>query len=251
MARRQRSARRHFCQNARFVVSGPYRGRQGRRFSRDRGLQRRAAGRLRTQPDDDPKRTPKQRFCRLSAAGHAQAKPHSRDEGARHPRPSRRWARDRRRISPTRRIDPGASRTRSGSRRRRLQLAAASDAVGNRRRGSPSRNRHRSAGRPAAGRQKSSGSSGRRFALVADRDGTLPCRDAARPHAAQPPARLFVRHRACDLSSRRNFRFRQNAAGTRYSRHSIPVSGFACRCPSLVSRIRRALPGRFWCGGRA
>ena len=162
VARRFGAGRHRIRAHARSGLRRLARSGESRGLSRDRRLQRQAAGRFRARPIHHPRRLSLLGGDRLSQAGAQARQSRRRDRRACHARAAARHARHRRRICQgQRRHRAGRSRPRGHPLRRRLQHAAAAHALGHR----PGRASHRhgdqAGGRPA-GRQEPAGSPRRR-----------------------------------------------------------------------------------------
>ena len=103
---------------------------RGARAARERGLQRRGAGRGRLVPGDPPERRPREHGGGVPASGDGPAQPHRRDARARALASVRGRARRRRRGHAAVGDARAPRRARGDRVRRRLQLAAAPDALG-------------------------------------------------------------------------------------------------------------------------
>ena len=143
VARRRRADRHRIRQDHRSRLRRLARRRQDRGLPGDRRLQRRAAGRLRARPIYHPRRLPLIGRHRLSQAGAQAAEPRRGDRRARDPGADARHARHRGRICQGHPRDrAGQRRPRGDPVRRRVQHAAAADAVGHRPRRPSSRDRN-------------------------------------------------------------------------------------------------------------
>ena len=160
LARRLGPARHRIRADARPALRSLARSRQGLRLSADLGLQRQAAGRLWPRPVHHPQRLALVVGQRVSQTGAQPEKSHRRRQCAHHARHARRHARHRRRIRPERRDGARRSRARGHPRRRHVQLAANSHALGHRTGGASAFVRHQCR-RRSAGRKESAGPSRR------------------------------------------------------------------------------------------
>ena len=144
-----------------------------------------------------------------------------------------------------------AARARSDPVGRRLQHAAASDAVGHRPGRSSARDgdstRRRSAGRG----RKSAGSSGGDGAVFPQRAGAVPGADAGRPRGNRGGARISLRHRpGGDLAGRRHRLF-THARRPRRARHPVLLARHGGRGGFVVPLLARALRRRVQHDARA
>ena len=121
-------------------------------------------------------------------------------------------------------------RARSHPRGRRLQHAAASDAVGHRPGGASAQFGIDVAADLPVGKNLQD-HLGAYMTYTRPQPGHVPPRDALRPHGREHGARLFVRHRARHRGAGRTACLHQDAARTRGARHRVHV-------PRHVARIR-------------
>ena len=173
------------------LVEALRRRRRRGRATRDRRLQRRAAGRVRPLADrrsatagDAAPRSPicVRRWRARNLDG--------RDRRARDPhRPRRQPRRRRSNIVQAGPADRRACRARGDPRRRRHQLAATADAVGDRRSRRVARARHRCRRAAQGRRPQPAGPHLGRDRVAPHRAGTAACQDAARPHRASSSPR--------------------------------------------------------------
>ena len=204
------------------------------RIPGERGLQRRGAGRRRLVPGNAPERRPRQHRRRLSAPGHEPAEPDRRDARARALDPVRGRPRGRRRGRAPQRDDRAARRARGDRVRRRVQLAAAADAV----RARPARGARGAPDRGGRGGPRDRPEPARSPELrgrLLDRRGDLAVRRAER---GEPGAVRGRGPRAAHLERRGGRRLPPDARRPGCARHPAPLRA------RPASRPRGSCPAR-------
>ena len=182
-----------------------------------RGLQRRRAGRLRLLPGHPARRPPRQHGGLLPAPGDRAGEPDRRDARAGAQDPVRRRSRRGRRGDARRRDAHLAGRARGDRVRRRLQLAAAAHAVGDRPAGRARAAADRARGGVAGGRHEPPGPPDRGRDLLL-RGGELAQGRAQR----RQPRPVDAGPGPADLQHRRERRLRPHARRRAGPRRAVP-----------------------------